>query len=98
MAAQWPLEGICGPLCAALRELQDELAAARVDTGLNSLESAIVGALFRAQGQGELGADKDPQALARSLLTVLQGIRVIAKRPDRQRLRDTVDYALALLD
>ena len=77
---------------------QDELAAARVDTGLNGLESAIAGALFRAQGQGELGPDKDPRGLARFLVTVLQGIRVIAKRPDRQRLRDTVDYALTLLD
>lgn len=77
---------------------RDEQAAQRVDIGLNSLEAAIAGALTRARAQGELSAEKDPQALARFLVTVLQGIRVIAKRPDRQRLRDTVEHALSLLD
>lgn len=76
----------------------DELAAQRVDAGLNGLESAIAGTLVRAQDQGELGADKDPQTLARFLVTVIQGIRVISKRPDRRRLRDAVDHALSLLD
>ncbi|MBP2329848.1 TetR/AcrR family transcriptional repressor of nem operon [Kibdelosporangium banguiense] len=76
----------------------DELAGKRVDIGLNGLESAIAGTLIRAHDQGELRADKDPQALARFLVTLIQGIRVIAKRPDRQRLRDAVDQALSLLD
>ncbi|QFZ16600.1 TetR/AcrR family transcriptional regulator [Saccharothrix syringae] len=76
----------------------DELAARRVDIGLNSLEAAIAGALVRARDQGELPADRDPHALARFLVTVAQGIRVIAKRPDPRRLRDSVDHALSLLD
>jgi TetR/AcrR family transcriptional repressor of nem operon len=76
----------------------DELAATRVDIGLNGLEAAIAGALSRACDQGELGADKDPLALARFLVTLIQGIRVIAKRPDRQRLKDAVGQALSLLD
>lgn len=76
----------------------DELAATRVDIGLNGLESAIAGTLSRARDQGELSADKDPLALARFLVTLIQGIRVIAKRPDRQRLRDAVGQALSLLD
>lgn len=76
----------------------DEHAARRVDIGLNGLESAIAGALVRARDQGELSADKDPHSLARFLVTVVQGIRVIAKRPDPRRLRDTVDHALSLLD
>jgi TetR/AcrR family transcriptional regulator, transcriptional repressor for nem operon len=76
----------------------DELAARRVDIGLGGLESAIAGALVRAQSQGELSHDKDPYSLARFLVTLVQGIRVIAKRPDQQRLTDAVDHALSLLD
>ncbi|MET0235114.1 MAG: TetR/AcrR family transcriptional regulator [Kibdelosporangium sp.] len=76
----------------------DRLAARRVDIGLNGLESAIVGALTRARDQGEIGADKDPLSLARFLVTLLQGVRVIAKRPDPQRLQAAVDHALSLLD
>jgi TetR/AcrR family transcriptional repressor of nem operon len=76
---------------------RDESAAELVDIGINGLQAAIAGALVRAQDQGELGADKDPQALARFLVTFVQGIRVMAKRPDRQRLRDAIDQALTLL-
>ncbi|MFT7839525.1 TetR/AcrR family transcriptional regulator [Saccharothrix sp. BKS2] len=76
----------------------DEAAGRRVDTGLNGLESAIAGALVRARDQGELGADRDPHSLARFLVTLVQGLRVIAKRPDPRRLRDAVDHALSLLD
>jgi TetR/AcrR family transcriptional repressor of nem operon len=75
----------------------DAGTAELVDIGLNGLQSAIAGALVRAQDQGELSADRDPQALARFLVTFLQGVRVIAHRPDRQRLRDAVDQALSLL-
>src|SRR5262249_7723036 len=75
----------------------DERATELVDIGLNGLEAAIAGALVRAQNQGELDADKDPQALARFLVTFLQGIRVMAHRPDPRRLRDAVDQALSLL-
>ncbi|GAA1261812.1 TetR/AcrR family transcriptional regulator [Saccharothrix xinjiangensis] len=76
----------------------DEPAGRRVDIGLNGLESAIAGALERARDQGELGADQDPRSLARFLVTLAQGIRVIAKRPDPQRLRDAVHHALSVLD
>jgi TetR/AcrR family transcriptional repressor of nem operon len=76
---------------------RDKSAAELVDISINGLQAAIAGALVRAQDQGELGADKDPQALARFMVTFVQGIRVMAKRPDRQRLRDAVDQALSLL-
>jgi TetR/AcrR family transcriptional repressor of nem operon len=75
----------------------DESAAELVDVGFNGLQAALAGALVRAQDQGELGEDKDPQALARFLITLVQGIRVMAKRPDRQRLRDAIDQAVSLL-
>ncbi len=77
---------------------RDEAAGRRVDIGLNGLESALAGALERARDQGELSADKDPRSLARFLVTLVQGIRVIAKRPDPRRLRDAVHHALSLLD
>jgi TetR/AcrR family transcriptional repressor of nem operon len=76
---------------------RDESVAELVDIGMNGLQAAIAGALVRAQEQGELSADKDPQALARFLVTFVQGVRVMAKRPDRQRLTDAVDQALSLL-
>lgn len=76
---------------------RDELAARRVDVGIGGLESAIAGALVQAQSQGTLSADKDPYSLARFLVTFVQGIRVLAHRPDRRRLTDAVDHALSLL-
>ncbi|WP_163509248.1 TetR/AcrR family transcriptional regulator [Fodinicola acaciae] len=76
----------------------DHDVARRVDEGLTGLESALLGSLMRAADQGELGADKDPYALARFLVTFLQGVRVIAKRPDRRRLEAAVAQALSLLD
>ncbi|WP_254406800.1 TetR family transcriptional regulator C-terminal domain-containing protein, partial [Streptomyces sp. AC627_RSS907] len=77
----------------------DEGARRRVATGLESLETAIMGALVRARAEGELAPDKDPASLARFLVTLLQGVRVVGKTPVRERfLKDTVERALALLD
>jgi TetR/AcrR family transcriptional repressor of nem operon len=76
---------------------RDESLAELVDIGINGLQAALAGALVRAQQQGELSAEKDPQALARFLVTFVQGMRVLAKRPDRQRLNDAVDQAMSLL-
>jgi TetR/AcrR family transcriptional repressor of nem operon len=61
-------------------------------------ETALTSALIRAQAQGELPADRDPQALARFLLVLLQGMRVLGRtRPDPARLRDAAQQALASL-
>jgi TetR/AcrR family transcriptional repressor of nem operon len=65
----------------------------------DALEGAVAAALTRAQAQGELAAGKDPRALARFLLVVLQGMRVIAKGdPDPGRLRDAAAQALATIE
>ncbi|WP_157245848.1 TetR/AcrR family transcriptional regulator [Nonomuraea typhae] len=62
------------------------------------VEDCLATALVRAQEQGELAADKDPRAIARLLLVVLQGLRVIGKASnDRDRLDDAAGQALALL-
>ncbi|MBB5936567.1 TetR/AcrR family transcriptional regulator [Streptomyces zagrosensis] len=77
----------------------DQGASRRVAASLETLETAIMGALVRARAEGELAQDKDPASLARFLVTLLQGIRVVGKTPVRQRfLDDTVERALTLLD
>lgn len=78
--------------CAADRPI-----ARRVESTWDGLETAIAGALVRARGQGELAADRDPRALARFLVTLMQGLKVMAKVPDERRMRDAVDQALTLL-
>ena len=77
---------------------RDAGASRMVEQGFNRLQATIAGALVRAQEQGELGSDKDPQALARFLVTFLQGIRVMAHCPEERRLNDAVDQALSLLN
>ncbi|WP_324191242.1 TetR/AcrR family transcriptional regulator [Nocardia cyriacigeorgica] len=69
-----------------------------VITGLEGMETVLTAALMRAHNAGELGADRDPVALARFLVTFLQGIRVVGKTAVRERfLDDAVEQALAVL-
>jgi TetR/AcrR family transcriptional repressor of nem operon len=77
---------------------RDKRAARRVESSWEALERALTAALIRAHAHGELAADKDPRALARLLLVVLQGLRVVGKaRPSPERLHDAAEQALALL-
>ncbi|MCX5380575.1 TetR/AcrR family transcriptional regulator [Streptomyces sp. NBC_00091] len=76
----------------------DPAAARRVEVSWDRFETLLHSALVRAQGQGELAADRDPRALARMLLVLLQGIRVVGKASDDPaRVRDAAEQALALL-
>ncbi|MCP2256466.1 transcriptional regulator, TetR family [Streptoalloteichus tenebrarius] len=76
----------------------DEEAQRHVESGLETMEVLLTATLMRAKAEGELSEDRDPVVLARFLVTLLQGIRVVGKTPVRQRfLDDTVDQALALL-
>ncbi|MGW5644487.1 TetR/AcrR family transcriptional regulator [Saccharopolyspora sp. NPDC003752] len=76
----------------------DEQVGRRVESGLAVMETALTTALMRARAEGDLAADKDPAALARFLVTLLQGVRVVGKTPVRRRfLDDAVEQALALL-
>jgi TetR/AcrR family transcriptional repressor of nem operon len=55
-------------------------------------------ALELAQERGELAADRDVRALARYLVSAMQGLRVMAKAdPNKAALRDVVDVALGVL-
>ena len=55
-------------------------------------------ALEMAQARGELAADRDVRALARYLVSAMQGLRVMAKAdPNKAALRDVVGVALGVL-
>jgi TetR/AcrR family transcriptional repressor of nem operon len=76
----------------------DAQAARRVETSWDTLETALTSALTRARAQGEIDKAKDPRALARFLLVVLQGLRVLGHaHPDPGRLRDAAAQALSVL-
>ncbi|HLS88379.1 MAG TPA: TetR/AcrR family transcriptional regulator [Sphingobacteriaceae bacterium] len=104
---QYAEESACDPqrrgcliVNSATELLPGDGAVARiVESALDSLEVALTAALTRAQAQGELPADKDPQALARFIVVVLQGIRVLGRtHPHPERLRDAARQALQVLE
>lgn len=77
----------------------DTAAARRVEVSWEHLETPLHSALIRAQAQGELPGDRDPRALARMLLVLLQGIRVVGKASsDPSRVREAAEQALSMLD
>ncbi|MGI5164071.1 TetR/AcrR family transcriptional regulator [Spirillospora sp. CA-253888] len=78
---------------------RDPEAARLVEMSWTALETALTSALLRARAQGELPAGKDPRAIARLLLVLFQGMRVLGRAPaDPARLRDAAEQALSLLD
>ncbi len=78
---------------------RDPAAARRVEASWNHIETLLHSALTRAQAQGELPADRDPRMLARMLLVLMQGMRVVGKASqDPNRARDAAEQALTLLD
>ncbi|MFJ8082441.1 TetR/AcrR family transcriptional regulator [Streptomyces sp. NPDC096205] len=77
----------------------DSAMARRVELSWEHLETLLHSALVRAQEQGELPRDRDPAALARMLLVLMQGLRVVGKAStDPARVRDAAEQALGLLD
>lgn len=62
------------------------------------IEDTFARALRRARRSGALPPDRDPRAIARFLVTFIQGLRVIGTtRPNPKRLRDDVEAALRCL-
>ncbi|MFI8346973.1 TetR/AcrR family transcriptional regulator [Streptomyces sp. NPDC085596] len=77
----------------------DSAAAGRVAASWDHIETLLHSALVRAHAQGELPADRDPGALARMLLVLMQGLRVVGKASsDPRRVVDAAEQALRLLD
>ncbi|WP_131738992.1 TetR/AcrR family transcriptional regulator [Actinomadura roseirufa] len=78
---------------------RDAEAARLVEASWAFLEASLTSALTRARAQGELPPDRDPRALARLLLVLFQGMRVLGRAPaSDDRLRDAARQALTLLD
>ena len=62
-------------------------------------EEAFFTLLSRAQQEGELAPGKDPRALARVLVTMMQGTIVMIKAGiPADQIRQTADTALSILD
>ncbi|MFC4011930.1 TetR/AcrR family transcriptional regulator [Nonomuraea purpurea] len=79
--------------------MRDAAVARKVAESWAGLEAVLAGALVRARAQGEIPAGKDPYALARFLLVLLQGVRVLGRAdPDPRRLRDAVDQAMKTIE
>lgn len=77
---------------------RDGDVATVVRDSLQRMEDALSGIITESQARGEVAADKDARALARFVLTTLQGMQVMRKahtRPDV--LRQIADQALAML-
>ncbi|GGS12427.1 TetR family transcriptional regulator [Streptomyces aureoverticillatus] len=76
----------------------DPAADRRVELNWEQIETLLHSALSRARAQGEIPEGRDPRALARMLLVLLQGMRVVGKVSGGEaRVRDAADAALALL-
>ena len=90
----------CMIVNAATERMPGDTQVARVvESAWDTLEVALAAALTRARAPGELAADTEPRALARFLLVVLQGLRVMGKgHPNPERLRDAAEQALTLLE
>ncbi|MFE0647990.1 TetR/AcrR family transcriptional regulator [Streptomyces sp. NPDC059534] len=77
----------------------DAAVARRVELSWEQIETLLYAALTRARAGGELPTDRDPRALARMLLVLMQGIRVVGKASsDPGRVGDAAEQALGLLD
>jgi TetR/AcrR family transcriptional regulator, transcriptional repressor for nem operon len=76
----------------------DRDTARRVDGSWGTLEVALTSALTRARAGGELAAECDPRELARFLVAVLLGLRVLGRSDaEPARVTDAARTALAIL-
>lgn len=74
--------------------MTEGLAAAN----FREVERALERALLRAQAEQEIPTSVDPAGAAAFLLTMIEGLRVVAKATgDRKRLMRTIDVALGSL-
>lgn len=89
----------CFVVNSAVELPADPTVVQRVERSWDTLEVALTVALTRARAGGELPADRDPRALARLLLALLQGLQVLGKGAAQPgRLHDAAEQALTLLN
>ncbi len=77
----------------------DQEIGAEIADRLGEIEAFFRRAITAAQTDGTVSPDRDPADLARLLLSVTLGIRVLARsKPERRLLEGVARPALALLD
>ena len=77
----------------------DPEPGAEVAAHLGEIEAFFRRVIAAAQAEGSVPPDRDPADLARLLLGVTLGVRVLARsKPQRELLEGVVRPALALLD
>jgi TetR/AcrR family transcriptional regulator, transcriptional repressor for nem operon len=85
--------------CAVEIAGRDLAAATRVTAGMERTIDAFHAAVTRAQAVGEIPAEHDARALARYLVSSINGLRVMAEaKADRETLADVVRLTLAALE
>jgi len=85
--------------CAMELAGRDLAAASRIAAGMERTVEAFRGAVVRAQELGEIPADRDAQALARYLVSSMNGLQIMAEaKADRATLKDVIRLTLAALD
>ena len=76
----------------------DAEARARVEAYYSRMIALFADAIMRAQAEGSVERSRDPQALARYLQTLVQGMRFVAKTgADERTLREIVATAMNAL-
>lgn len=76
----------------------DERIAGALAEAFARVEAALQATIERGQASGEIPPDKDARKLARFLLALIQGLRVLIRaRASRAQLEDAVDVALEAL-
>jgi TetR/AcrR family transcriptional repressor of nem operon len=78
---------------------RDDRVRQHVNRHFNAIEARLREALTEARRSGELGAGKDPEALAACLMAGIWGMRVLAGTgPDADRTSTVIEQLLTLLD
>jgi AcrR family transcriptional regulator len=77
----------------------DAEAAERVHRSMSRTEAQLEALIREGQDDGSIAADTDPHAIARLLLSLAYGLRVLGKTgPTREQAYSVVDAAMTLLD
>ena len=85
--------------CAVEIAGHDPAATARVRAGMKATENALYDVVKAGQDGGEIPAGRDARALARSLTSSLNGLRMMAKlEPKEAGLRDIARLAVSVMD
>jgi len=80
-------------------ERREEAVARRMQRGADQFEAVFRTAVERAQREGDVPAEKDPEALARYLMSSRSGLLAVRKAgASKATLRDIVDVTLSVLD